>query len=122
MCRRGSSAKELGGVLSKGGGVQAAAEPLASTDTIMPGSGSGVTILSVSVHHSADRQQDGCPNEIFGFFFCYQKISPVSIYTMSGRLTLSASIMYMEIESCSIAINSLLLVLSFSYAVCSTHQ
>ena len=59
MCRRGSSTKELGGVLSKGGGVQAAAEPLASTDTIVPGSGSGVTILSVSVHHSADRQQDG---------------------------------------------------------------
>jgi len=68
MCRRGSSAKEVGGVLSKGGGVQAAAEPLASTDTIVPGSESGVTILSVSVHHSADRQQDGCPNEIFVFF------------------------------------------------------
>lgn len=102
--------------------MQAAAEPLASTDTIVPGSGSGVTILSVSVHHSADRQQGGCPNEIFVFFFCYQKISPVSIYMMSGRLTLSASIMYMEIESCSIAINSLLLVLSFPYAVCSTHQ
>lgn len=46
--------------------MQAAAEPLTSTDTILPES--GVTILSVSVCHAADRQQDDCPNEIFMLF------------------------------------------------------
>lgn len=109
--------EELGGILSKGGDMQAAAEPLTSTDTILPES--GVTILSVSVCHAADRQQDDCPNEIFMFFSVIRgRISPVSICMTSGRLTLSAGIMYVETRFCSIAINSLLLVLSFSYAAC----